>query len=164
MSVTTNHVTMVINTYLITILQIEHMPITNWNQNPPQKQRDKKATPGKTCSDKYPTIIHCVNKKLHSTFCALAIKFKTTNLGQNSVTIDKLGGIVTAPIKRTTLGCLSRLIIATCTPQRDGYLLTSTIIIAGSSTNTQCPSLLLFKDIIQEQREYVQISGKFCIM
>lgn len=36
-----------------------------------------------------------------------------TNLGQNSVTIDKLGGTVTAPMKRTTLGCLSRLMMAT---------------------------------------------------
>lgn len=34
-----------------------------------------------------------------------------TNLGRNSVSIERFGGRVTAPIKRTTLGCRSLRII-----------------------------------------------------
>jgi hypothetical protein len=36
-------------------------------------------------------------------------------LGRNSVKIERLGVRVTAPIKRTTLGCRNRFIIRTCT-------------------------------------------------
>lgn len=36
-----------------------------------------------------------------------------TYRGRNSVTIERFGGRVTAPIKRTTLGCLTLFMIST---------------------------------------------------
>lgn len=36
-----------------------------------------------------------------------------TYLGRNSVTIERFGARVTAPMKRTTLGCLTLFIIRT---------------------------------------------------
>lgn len=40
-----------------------------------------------------------------------------TNLGRNSVNIERFGGRVTAPIKSTTLGCLNLNMISTCIKQ-----------------------------------------------
>lgn len=41
---------------------------------------------------------------------------KENNLGRNSVSIEKCGERVTAPMKRTTFGCLSLNMISTCEP------------------------------------------------
>lgn len=47
---------------------------------------------------------------------------KRINLGRNSVSIEKCGERVTAPMKRTTLGCLSLNMISTCMRQPRGIV------------------------------------------
>lgn len=56
--------------------------------------------------------------KLPSVVCQqMCMQQRVLNLGRNSVNIERFGGRVTAPMNRTTLGCLSLNIISICKMQ-----------------------------------------------